>query len=57
MSSLVRELQTQALDSNLPVTDLLRKALVVARELEISALEEWVKSELSGYTEAKNIPK
>lgn len=50
MKSLVLELQAEALDSNVPVADLLRKALVVARKLNIPALQEWCESELKGYS-------
>jgi hypothetical protein len=49
MSSLVLELQTEALDGNVKVADLLRKALVVASKLNIREFEDWAKNELHGY--------
>jgi len=55
MSSLVLELQREALDSKVRVSDLLRKAFVVASKLKIREFEEWAKAELHGYT-ADSIP-
>ncbi len=48
--SLVLELQKEALDQNISVSHLLRKALVVARKLKLSEFQEWVEIELNGYT-------
>lgn len=56
VSSLVKELQEQALDSKIPITDLLRKALVVAKKLEISTLEQWVSDELNGFGKSESTP-
>lgn len=50
MSSLVLELQREALDGNVKVSDLLRKALVVASKLKVKEFEEWTKNELQGYS-------
>ncbi|MBW5416307.1 hypothetical protein [Pseudomonas sp. MAG002Y] len=49
MSSLVLELQRDALDKGIHVTNLLRKALLVSRKLKIKDIEEWITSELNGY--------
>ncbi|MFP6784751.1 hypothetical protein C1X72_25735 [Pseudomonas sp. FW306-2-2C-D06B] len=49
MDSLVLELQRDALDRNIHITDLLRKALLVSRKLKIKDLEEWLNGELNGY--------
>src|SRR5262245_49927898 len=49
MSSVVLELQQEALDRKAPVSGLLRKALVVARKLGLQDFEAWVSKELSGY--------
>lgn len=57
MGSLVLELQREALDSKAPITDLLRKALVVARKLGIKEFQEWVESELNGYSGGFPLPK
>ncbi|WP_431023939.1 hypothetical protein [Halomonas sp. H5] len=49
MSGLVLELQQDALDRNVPVSDLLRKAVVVSRKLGALEIGEWLNHELSGY--------
>lgn len=53
---MVIELQRDALDRNVSITDLLRKSLVVARKLKIIEFEKWVSSELSGYSKTDEIP-
>ncbi len=57
MASLVLELQREALNSTVPVTDLLRKALVVARKLGIKEFQAWIEYELNGYANLSDIPK
>ena len=42
MSSLVEELQRDALDSKIYVSDLLRKSLVVATKLNLADFSKWV---------------
>jgi len=49
MSSLVLELQRDAITPTVPVSELLRKALVVARKLNIADMRLWLESELNGY--------
>jgi len=49
MSSVIVELQREALDKNVRVSDLLRKALVVARKLKLTEFQEWIEKELNGY--------
>ena len=49
MKSLVLELQAAVWDSDEKVTNLLRKALVVAKKLEIKDFEIWILSEMHGY--------
>lgn len=56
MRSVVIELQQDALNRDISVTDLLRKSYVVARKLKIQDFEKWVTSELEGYTEQSEIP-
>lgn len=56
MSSVVIELQKDALDRKVPISDLLRKAFVVARKLKIPEFEKWVSNELNGYKKAEDIP-
>ncbi|GAX37674.1 AbiTii domain-containing protein [Nodularia sp. NIES-3585] len=50
MGSLVLELQQDALDTTVTLLNLLRKALVVAKKLNIQELEYWIKNELDGYS-------
>jgi hypothetical protein len=56
MSSLVLELQQEAMISHARVRDLLRKALVVASKLNISDFKEWAEQELHGYSSSSKIP-
>ena len=56
MSSLVLELQQNALDPDIRIADLLRKSLVVARKLALKEFEGWVNSELNGYNDRSEIP-
>lgn len=56
MPGLVEELQREALDRNIPVSDLLRKALAVSKKLKISHIEEWINNELNGYRSGAKIP-
>lgn len=49
MTGLVHELQRDALDPKVSVSDLLRKALVVSRKLSIPDIQEWLSYELNGY--------
>lgn len=49
MPPIVLELQHDALDRNVPVSDLLRKALVVAKKLHLLDFQRWVEDELAGY--------
>lgn len=54
MSSLVLELQRDAYNTQVPVSELLRKALVVARKLNIGEFEKWINFELNGYPEGSD---
>lgn len=56
MKSIVIELQQDALNRDVPITDLLRKAFVVARKLKITEFEEWISKELEGYSDNADIP-
>jgi hypothetical protein len=49
MASLVEELQRDALDPNVSVADLLRKASAVASKLSLDTFAKWCKSERDGY--------
>ena len=56
MSSLVEELQRDALDSKINVSDLLRKSLVVATKLNLADFRKWVECELNGYGKDDGLP-
>lgn len=51
MSSLVLELQADAMNREVSCSDLLRKALVVSRKLEVDSIENWLYQELNGYSD------
>lgn len=56
MPSLVEELQRDALDQSVSLTELLQKCLVVAIKLEIDEFASWARLELDGYKEKNKIP-
>ena len=57
MTGLVLELQKDALNPEIKVSNLLRKALVVSKKLDIVEIEEWLSKELNGYSLQDDIPK
>jgi hypothetical protein len=56
MSSLVEELQRDALSEDVPVGNLLRKALVVATKLKLNEFRQWIELELNGFIEQGPVP-
>ena len=56
MKSLVLELQREAMNPNSRLSDVLRKAMVVATKLKVQDLRVWVESELKGYSKDEEIP-
>lgn len=54
MAGLVYELQKDALDAKVKVSDLLRKAYVVATKLNIPDFKDWIQKELNGYDADKD---
>jgi len=56
MGSLVLELQRDAINPEISVLVLLRKALVVAKKLNIQEFQQWVEKELKGYPENSDLP-
>ena len=56
MAKLINQLQEDALDKNIMVSDLLRKALVVARKLDRQDFYTWITHELNGYPSGAVIP-
>ena len=49
MGSIILELQRESYDSSKSISDLLRKAFVVAKKLKIIEFEQWINAELNGY--------
>ena len=56
MKSLVLELQREAMNPNSRLSDVLRKAIVVATKLKVQDMKAWVESELKGYATGEVIP-
>ncbi len=56
MPGIVLELQREALDRSIRVSDLLRKVLLVAKKLKIADLESWILHELNGYSDSSTVP-
>lgn len=51
MSGIILELQTDCLDQTIDLSDLLRKALLIAVKLNICDFKNWIKNELEGYAD------
>lgn len=56
MPSLIPELKREVLDEKVPVSALLRKALIVAKEIDDKENEKWITDELKGYSDNENVP-
>lgn len=56
MSSIVHELQKEAMDSQTKVSDCLRKALTVATKLNLEEFRGWIEKELKGYKKDDPLP-
>ena len=56
MSSLIEELQRDAINESVSVSELLRKALVVSRKLNIKEFADWADLELKGYPPSADVP-
>jgi len=58
MESLVLELQREAYQNDTTITQLIRKAFVLARKLEVKELTEWLNKEMEGYKKVniKEVP-
>ncbi|KRA44586.1 hypothetical protein [Pseudoxanthomonas sp. Root630] len=56
MAEIVIDLQGAALDSSVPIADLLRKALLVSRKLGVRDIEEWLNWELHRYPSGEQLP-
>lgn len=49
MQQFYLELQKEICNSSIPTTDILRKALLIARNLNLKKFENWILQELNGY--------
>lgn len=56
MTTLLRQIQDSASDHSVPVTDLLRKALILAKRLDYQPLGNWAERELEGYPPGAELP-
>lgn len=56
MTSIVLELQREAMSTHVDNVALLRKAFFVARKLNVKEFEEWISLELKGYKKNASIP-
>lgn len=56
MSTIVAELQRDALNPSIKASDLLRKALVVSHKLGLTEMAVWIRNELEGYKDIASIP-
>jgi hypothetical protein len=56
MTSLIDELQAEALDPKVRIADLLRKAKVVAEKLDICEFADWIGREMNGYAQNDEFP-
>ena len=56
MMSLLREIQDLAVDSTIPVADLLKRCKILAVRMNNSEFQVWVDSELEGYRVKESVP-
>ena len=56
MKSLVLELQRESMNQSAHLSDILRKALVVATKLKIGDFKTWIEFEMKGYSKDVSIP-
>lgn len=56
MESVVLQLQRECLNSRIPILDILRKALVIARKLSLADAQTWIEKELNGYQSGDTPP-
>ncbi|MCU5655954.1 hypothetical protein OCF56_18830 [Bacillus mycoides] len=56
MDSIVLELQREASSGDVEISNLLRKAYIVAKKLKIAEFEEWSHRELNGYSDYDSTP-
>ena len=54
--SLVAQLQKEVVDSGVPISDILRKAKILASQLKNKEFKRWIDAELKGYDNVDNLP-
>ena len=54
--SLLREIEQGATDHSVPLSDLLRKCMVLAKRLQHEPLATWADRELNGYSDTTSLP-
>ena len=54
--SLVAQLQKEVVDSGVPISDILRKAKILASKLKNKEFKRWIDAELKGYDNTDNLP-
>jgi hypothetical protein len=55
MPGLILELQADALDRHVRISDLLRKALVISKKLGISKIEHWIQAVQRGLCDDREV--
>ena len=56
VTTLLKQMQDDATDHQIPVATLLRRALILARRLDYAPVGEWAQRELEGYTAEADLP-
>jgi hypothetical protein len=56
MGGLVEQLQSAASDANVSVSELLRKAAIVASKLGVREIDDWLQRERNGYEKNSDVP-
>lgn len=56
IENLIESLQTDILNDHIPLVNLVRKAQVIARKLNLTMLEDWTINELDGYPDHSSTP-
>ena len=56
MASIIEQIQRDALDQTVRVSDLLRRVKLAATKLGMGAVEDWVEKELTGYKAKEDVP-
>jgi hypothetical protein len=54
--NLLQEIQREAISSSTPLSDVLRKCLLLAHRIELDELKDWVTHELNGYPKEIPVP-